>query len=361
MKNQLSPRKAFTLIELLVVIAIIAILVALLLPAVQSAREAARRSECKNKLKQIGLALHNYEGTYGQLPPGSINGALTGTAQNGGSPRPVKNTTALALLLPYIDQEGLYNQINFDLATGPAVDSTTPTIQGGWPNVNRAAVQQDVPAYLCPSDNADGKINYTGTDEYRKDNQGRANYLPTGGSRFWSTNLAWSTRGGTTRVMPPGPGGGLTVQDRGMFGHNGSAFFRDVTDGLSNSFAFGEARQGIGRDDVQGIVNTAHSSAWGSYSHVAAAISVHPNVDPLHINNERYFINGKRNTPEYPNSNGTPTLSISHHGGAASSAHAGGAHFLMGDGGVQFISQSINRNIYAYLHFIHDGQDTGAF
>jgi len=113
-------RNAFTLIELLVVIAIIAILVALLLPAVQQAREAARRSQCAANLKQWGVALHNYHDVTNQLPPSTINPGSNRSqlyVPIGG----IRNHTGYLMLLPYIDQAPLYEQIDFDLATGKAV------------------------------------------------------------------------------------------------------------------------------------------------------------------------------------------------------------------------------------------------
>jgi prepilin-type N-terminal cleavage/methylation domain-containing protein/prepilin-type processing-associated H-X9-DG protein len=142
-------RKAFTLIELLVVIAIIAILIGLLIPAVQKVREAAARISCSNNLKQIGLAIMNYESAYGQLPPGlglPANANVNGRA------------SVLAVILPYMEQGNKYNQFDLkqDIATAPA---------------NDAARKQDVKSYLCPSDGSTGGIDY-GSGLY-----GRSNYL----------------------------------------------------------------------------------------------------------------------------------------------------------------------------------------
>src|ERR1700674_5456823 len=117
-------RKGFTLIELLVVIAIIAVLVALLLPAVQQAREAARRSQCKNNLKQIGLALHHYEEAFRLLPPGSIS---------------VSDAATLTQILPMIDLGNKYNQFNWSVSLNGSV-------------LNSPAIAQTLPAFICPSD-----------------------------------------------------------------------------------------------------------------------------------------------------------------------------------------------------------------
>jgi prepilin-type N-terminal cleavage/methylation domain-containing protein len=135
--------RGFTLIELLVVIAIIAILVALLLPAVQSAREAARRSECKNKLKQLGLALHNYHGTHGRLP-GNEMACVKHT--DGTTVNCWEGWSGLAMCLPFMDQEAVYNNLDFNRYwyTG---SSTNPAI-GNNQYWSRIAI----PEFWCPSD-----------------------------------------------------------------------------------------------------------------------------------------------------------------------------------------------------------------
>jgi len=132
-EQQNHRRKGFTLIELLVVIAIIAILIALLLPAVQQAREAARRSTCKNNLKQIGLAMHNYHSTHSLFPPGAIAPGASCDAVTGPAPGRILNHTAYQMILPYLEQTALYNSYNFSLPSGKSnyagsgCTGTTPT------------------------------------------------------------------------------------------------------------------------------------------------------------------------------------------------------------------------------------------
>src|SRR5690606_10397670 len=128
--------RAFTLIELLVVIAIIAILIALLLPAVQQAREAARRTQCRNNLKQIGLAIHNYESSHSVFPPGRLGYPLVFSVQ--------------AHILPYLDGANLYNLLDFDTAPSFGPPSTPITR-------NEVAARTFIPTYLCPSDFANVK------------------------------------------------------------------------------------------------------------------------------------------------------------------------------------------------------------
>ena len=180
-------RTGFSLIELLVVIALIASLVALLLPAVQQAREAARRLQCRNNLKQMGLAMHNYEGTHGCFPFSSLVVTSVG------------NETGWAwgtMLLPYFDQSPLYQRLapnGNNAPTGP--DAQTTTV---------------LPFYLCPSDASE---NWT----LQKGGHAKSNYVAMFGS-----NKDWSDIG------------------NGMFYYNSSTRDRDITDGMSNTIAAGE-------------------------------------------------------------------------------------------------------------------------
>src|SRR5690242_10053015 len=140
----------FTLIELLVVIAIIAVLIALLLPAVQAAREAARRSQCTNNMKQIGLGLHNYHSTYDTFPWTSGNTAPIFPDPN--NKQEYANWSALALLLPSMEQTGIYNSINFSWGLY--------AFQNGTDALQSTAIYSVVNSFLCPSDKGRGRNNY---------------------------------------------------------------------------------------------------------------------------------------------------------------------------------------------------------
>ncbi|MEZ6121594.1 MAG: DUF1559 domain-containing protein [Planctomycetaceae bacterium] len=194
-----NKRRAFTLIELLVVIAIIAILIALLLPAVQQAREAARRTQCKNNLKQIGIALHNYHDTHNAFPPGWVSSNQFGWQ---------------TFLLPHLDQAPLYNQFHFSV---PLADNVT-----GSPT-NAILAQTILPAYRCPSD--------TGLDR-------QTPYWQGTGTTGVIVDQATSNYPGSFGPVQIGPG---TWSNAGGFmTQNSRVRFRDITDGTSGTFAVGE-------------------------------------------------------------------------------------------------------------------------
>jgi prepilin-type N-terminal cleavage/methylation domain-containing protein len=200
--------RAFTLIELLVVIAIIAILIALLLPAVQQAREAARRSQCKNNLKQMGLALHNYHDVHLVFPPGNCSPATSLGYGSGTS----TGHNLHAGILPYIDQAPLYNRLNWSVA--PAFNQTSVD------TVHEAAVQTIITAYICPSSQTTTLFSYSSS--YPIYVQGIAQYVGIEGS---------------DQLLAPGS---TYISNGGTFFRNSKIGIHKITDGTSNTMLVGE-------------------------------------------------------------------------------------------------------------------------
>ncbi|MEZ6125877.1 MAG: DUF1559 domain-containing protein [Planctomycetaceae bacterium] len=310
-------RHAFTLIELLVVIAIIAILIALLLPAVQQAREAARRTQCKNNLKQIGLALHNYHDVYHLFPAGSYwnNKDASGATYHQGS--------LLTHLLPYIDQAPMFNQIPFD--NPPASKNINDaTLPGG----SLMRTQFHVPAYICPSDTAGPNFNGVSTVQNYAGSKGASN--------------AGSPAGGNPSGTPPcadkylsfakGQTSGSGVS--GPFHRNGrSCHMRDVTDGLSNTIFVGEVRPECSNHMRAGWLQANNGQGMAG--------TLYPiNLDTCN-DNPSSGCNWSNNWVEEF---------------GFRSRHVGGAQFLMGDGSVHFISENIDHTLYNSLGAKQDGQ-----
>ena len=344
-------RRGFTLIELLVVIAIIAVLIALLLPAVQQAREAARRSECKNNLKQIGLALHNYHGTHGVFPPGMIfSGDLSGSgADNAAADGQTYslNTTGWMMLLPFLELGNLYDAWDPRVASGPAQHAEAPPLRNTPTNIynsNLAVTQTPIEVLRCPSDADVSLANYSGSSgHYHAVDAATSNYVFAGG-QYGENYRPYMAYINYTRDMPNGV---MNVEAQGMFGNNGAARIASISDGTTNAIAIGE------------VTLDKHSRLyrplWGQGRHVGIYGRVIPDADPAHANNCRYRINAPSNC------DGNPDLSERPYAWTFSSEHEGGAHFLFGDGSVQFLSDSIDWPTFCYLNFIHDGQVTGEF
>ena len=222
--------RGFTLIELLVVIAIIAVLIALLLPAVQSAREAARRSQCTNNLKQIGLALANYESSTQAYPAAYPTFRITGGAISVGGAW--GSWSPQSLLLPYMEAGPIYASLNFNL-----VNQGDSGANYGDVNPNTTGIRTRIASLLCPSSPLPGNNNFWGVQAPGN------NYFASLGS---STNFVG------TYTNPP----------NGIFKYSGSPFgIRDVTDGTSNTIAFGEWKTGdfnastVSNQDVAPIGN----------------------------------------------------------------------------------------------------------
>lgn len=349
----LKRRRGFTLIELLVVIAIIAILVALLLPAVQQAREAARRAECKSKLKQLGVALHNYHDVHSVFPsaPACVSRPQGLACWQGWS--------GIAMVLPFIDQAPLYESANFD------IDWNNNTAVNGVRN--RDIARTLLPGLLCPSDPTSRK--WTG-------NSAPSSYMLSGGpTRSWN--------------RPTGIG---------MFSRNSSITFRDISDGSSNTIMAGEGVIGNGssrrspgfRNSTAGnipnsvglgnnndyyatpanlaIIQTYYSACLAG----AATSTVHVQDDEAN----RWWAAGLNfrgpyfNTLMPPNSgsddglfktvncdNNTSTTEIRIKN--ASSYHTGGAHVLLADGAVFFASNNIDHGVWVGAGSIDGAEESG--
>lgn len=314
-----TRRAGFTLIELLVVIAIIAVLIALLLPAVQQARESARRTQCKNNLKQLGLALHNYHDSASVLPPAHIGRCTT----------PRLNATGLTMLLPYFDQAILYGQYNSNgcASTYPsATPGTTLASDDPTTNGNAAVVKRIVQAFLCPSDSASPMI-AAATSSYGIS----ATNTGTGGAK---TNYDFITYG-SAYISSCEDWVNQAQGVRRMFGDNSRCTLTDIKDGTSNSVMMGETT----RDVANGGTN-----AWGyrGWVMVGLDLAAYP------INNWTYgatvYPQGKLGSWAY-----------------SGSLHTGGAHFLMADGSVRFINENIDTVTRQRLAYMSDGQVVGEF
>ena len=329
-------RRGFTLIELLVVIAIISVLIALLLPAVQSAREAARRLQCTNNLKQLGLALHNYEGTYGGFPPGCI---IAAWPANPAVPPAYYRWGALAFLTPFLEQTNVYNSLNFSFPIYSLTDPTT----GFTPifPANTTAVGTLVGLFLCPSDQ--GQRLTTGDG-----------FLGSPGRVFSPTNYQFCAGSGAS-------GGDVTLSD-GTFRLNVMTRGQDVTDGLSNTAFSSETIMG-----TAGVRFYAPNAvAWDprtmlatvpNLGSVAASVTATACASPTQLSATRQYawIDGSYSYGLY-NHYFTPNISLldcevvvaslPSAWKATRSWHPGGSNVGFGDGSVHFVKNSINQLVW---------------
>ena len=293
-----QKKRGFTLIELLVVIAIIAVLIALLLPAVQQAREAARRTQCKNNLKQLGLALHNYHDTALIFPLNSSNGTLP------------NNRSGFVGMLPGFDQAPMYAMMNMSLS--------------GLVAPNLAFTQQILPALICPSDPDGTKTTVTGQDAGAGIAMAPSDYAFCAGDYINGTSNT-----GTTQA--PGYANGVTTSGRGMFSrYSWSCRIAEVTDGLSNTIALGEV---IGNW-------CGWQVGWGFQSFATTA----------------HTVNYLNSTLKNSAATGNADACIGFR-----SQHVGGAHVLLGDGSVRFISENISGVTYNALASRAGGEVIGEF
>jgi prepilin-type N-terminal cleavage/methylation domain-containing protein len=368
----LNSRRGFTLIELLVVIAIIAVLIALLLPAVQQAREAARRTQCKNNLKQLGLALHNYHDiTVNTFPSGYLGSNSAGGFMGWGW---------ATMLLPQIDQGNLFNSI------GSANASFTSGLQGlTTAAVTPNTVTKAIPAFRCPTDiGTDGfgltSVEANGTATAVNGTSivlGRANYVgvcgtdpawtPATDATYTPTNLI-NTAGFaigaigyyTNTTVPTGANAlsVLTSKFGGAFGCNSNVGISQMTDGSSNCIVIGERYSPSG---TSSSTTTLGDATWvgasddgeaGTSGTAAAPKPAYPGAT-----GQALVLGEASNGINFNFTNASPRPSTTGFG----SLHTGGAHFLMGDGTVRFISSNISNLTYRSLSRINDGATVGQF
>ncbi|WP_435020471.1 DUF1559 domain-containing protein [Tundrisphaera sp. TA3] len=285
----IGRRRGFTLIELLVVIAIIAVLIGLLLPSVQAAREAARRMQCTNNLKQIGLGLHGFNDTFGKLPAGNLSCDNFEIGMRWGwIPR----------ISPFIEQGNLANAFNFSIAS--------------WQGDNFQHLQKKWPLFLCPSDPF--------VDDLREEEMFAAPTWLVSQADYAACIGDYKNSGGVG-VTPDYGNVSCTTPVRGAMGRFAwAARLSDIPDGLSNTFLVGEC---VGRTSI--VVN------WGVQSFATTAY-------PINYRN-RSLVD---NPPSQANPRWDESIGFR-------SFHPGGANFLLGDGSVRFVKDGIAGATYRAL------------
>lgn len=368
-RSRKSSIRGFTLIELLVVIAIIAVLIALLLPAVQSAREAARRAQCTNNLKQVGIAMHNYHDQMGSYPPGD---ASVGMGGNPWGPQ-FNELNWRAMILPQMEGSPVYNAINFSISSNEINNGAQFT-----------AFNTVFTTWLCPSDgtNGDGRLPLNSTPDSQwcdapmnpatgqpstvtpvsnyagsfGDNYAGGPLLSTGGLP-WETpfnatlvagqaRIGWNGYWGTYYGPPSGfkPNAGTM---RGYFDYRSTqppANIAKVTDGTSNTIMAGEV-----------IPSRAADSNFWYFNGGYAGTTV-----PLGWNSNTYPSAASNCYQQWQNSTAPTGCRYSAAAKGFVSMHPGGANFLFGDGSVHFLKSSISLITYCALGSRAGGEVVGS-
>ena len=344
---QSKARKAFTLIELLVVIAIIAILIALLVPAVQKVREAAARAQCQNNMKQIGLGLHNYHSTFKKLPPAVLmNSSVTAP----GSPTQNFGPNWAVLILPYVEQQGLFSQ-----AAASVKNYMTTPAENAWRNIVKGA---QIPIYLCPSDMGK-EVPYAGLAGA---GWARGNYGVNAGPLLYRVNNNDGSVQGASGGNPMNMHGSKTAPVSSFYpasvnfpsapvmGVNFGQKIEKIPDGSSNTVMIDELRIGPGAKDSRGV--------WamglvGASIHAGAGRTdtIGPNMNFDGGDDVRDCIN---NFQEPLGMGCGPTFDNQQV--CARSRHPNGVNITYADGSIRWVSNEVNQQTWFLLHSAADGQ-----
>jgi len=304
------PSRGFTIIELLVVIAIISVLIALLLPAIVHAREAARRASCRNNLKQLALALHNYESSHKVLPPGYIH--KFGPENSASEQANHAGLAWAAMLLPQLEQTALYQKFDLDVPV--------------WDIVNLTPREEHLAVFLCPSDTySDGEFVVRDDSSNPAERYAAASFAANWGPSSASVNLD---------VTP--------LQSQGVFFRNSSTEFRDITDGTSNTLALGERTNG---PLSAGTFAGRHSSFETAWPAAVREVTDLPDDHGHMVLFETQF---------RPNQPGGDDKGLS-------APHTGMCQFALCDGSVRSISENIDADLYNSLGTISGGEVIGEF
>ena len=352
-----TRRLAFTLVELLVVIAIIGILVGLLLPAVQAAREAARRMQCSNNMKQIGLAVMNFESAYKQIPPGPFDGdpRLTGMVYNEPIGSYESGTTCCNAaspngwsqwfkILPFMEQTNVYNLANFEL---PPIHAGRPANYNGEDSVARALI----PTYYCPSRRAAtgygtgqfGRCDYAGAAGFYQGEIFENGSVSTFNPPLFQPQIPAAPLGLSPRRNERTPENfGNAPGRKGFFVWNAQGAKRrlaDVTDGTSNSIMAAEKALPFDRHGADGGDN----ERWNNAGWDECVLRWH--FPPM---------------SDFDKRNISWTDSVAQSGTVwrrfFGSAHPGGLNAVFGDGSVHFSSFNVDATVWMYSNVIDDGQ-----